>query len=338
MSRPADAARVDIVIPVYNAPEDTRRCIESLYHCVEDWIGTLHVHDNASAAETRSMLDALSFPRLAIHHAERNTGFGDGVNQGVARTSSDRVLVLNSDVVAHDDFIAPLHAALSADPQLAVLTPAGNTFENYDLTQYALRAGCVVSYNLHGYAFLLRRETFDSVGGFDPAFGLGYFEDRDFSRKIVAKGQLLAVHAKARLEHRTHASFERVPAVRELMARNRELYLQRYPGARRHVLIASGLRHLDSLLAHELAELDALMRDGGSAHWLTRAKPDRLPALELRAERLGWRGLRRVMRRQRHKGHNRSSELWLCSDAPLVARVALRRWAARSGVTIREIA
>jgi N-acetylglucosaminyl-diphospho-decaprenol L-rhamnosyltransferase len=337
MTRPADVERIDIVIPVYNAPDDTRRCIESLYRCVEDWIGTVHVHDNASGPETHAMLDALALPRLAIHHAERNTGFGDGVNQGVARTRSSLVLVLNSDVVAHDDFIAPLRAALHEDPQLAVVTPAGNTFENYDLSSYLLRAGCVASYNLHGYAFLLRRATFDSIGGFDPVFGLGYFEDRDFSRKLVAKGQLLGVHAGTRLEHRTHASFETLPTVRELLARNRDIYLQRYPGARRHVVMVTGRRHLESLCAVERKELDDVVRDGGGVHWLTRAERRRLPALEVRADPLGVRGLRRMMRRQSHRSDDRLTELWLASDAPWLARAWLRRWAARVGVPVRTL-
>ncbi len=148
-------SRIDVVIPVYNAADLTRRCIETLCKHCSRWLGTVHVYDDASALETRRMLDELCFPGLSVHHGERNVGFGRAVNHAFAQTRSELVLVLNSDVAASDDFIEPLHAAMQEDPSLAAVMPAGRTFKDYDLSSYALRSGCVVTYNLHGYAFLI---------------------------------------------------------------------------------------------------------------------------------------------------------------------------------------
>ena len=45
-------AGLDVVIPVYNAPDATRRCIDSLYRCAEPSFDRVIVHDDASDAAT----------------------------------------------------------------------------------------------------------------------------------------------------------------------------------------------------------------------------------------------------------------------------------------------
>ncbi len=331
----AAAAPIDVVIPVYNAPALTARCIESLYRCVGPRLGHVYVHDNASGAETRDMLDRLDYPRLCVHHAERNSGFGGGVNQPFARTTTELVLVLNSDVAAHDDFLAPLVEALRADPALAAVTPAGNTFAGYALGRYALRSGCVVTHNLYAYAFLIRRAAFLGAGGFDPVFGVGFFEDTDLSRKLYLAGYWIGIHPGAALEHEIHGSFDALPGFREGMEANRETYLERHPGARWHVLVLSGRRHLDDLPDEARAELDAVLKGGGSAYWLTRGAVERLPALEVRADRASIAGVRRAIRRHGHKAHRRLRELWLADDAPRLVAAWLARWARAQGAAVR---
>ncbi len=332
----ASHAPIDVVIPVYNAPELTRRCLESLYREVGSQLGHVYVHDNASGAETRALLDALEFPGLRVHHAARNTGFGDGVNQPFAQSRSELVLVLNSDVAADSDFLTPLRAALGADPTLAAATPAGNTFAGYDLPRYALRSGCVVTHNLYAYAFLIRRAAFLAAGGFDPAFGLGFFEDSDLSRKLIRAGHWLGIHPGSILRHEIHGSFQALPGFRDGIGANRAIYLDRYPGAHRQLVIVSGRSHLDELPAAALEELDSLLRGGGGAHWLTRGVRERLPALEVRADRCGVAGVRRVVRRQAHKAHRRPGELWLARDAPRLASAWLERWARARGATVQR--
>jgi hypothetical protein len=115
------------------------------------------------------------------------------------------------------------------------------------------------------------------------------------------------------------------------------MYLERHPGAARHLLIATGARHVDDLASGERRELRALLAAGGGALWLTGAEPQRIPAREVRAERWGARGLRRVLRRHRHKAHQRFSELWLSRDAPWLARAWLRRWAAAEALPLRSV-
>ena len=115
---------IDVVIPVYNAPELTLRCIDSVVTHLGASIRTIHIQDDASGVETRAMLDSLSYPQLRVYHAAENQGYGKSVNDAVARSDAEYVLVLNSDIEVSANFLPPLCNALVADPKLAVISPS----------------------------------------------------------------------------------------------------------------------------------------------------------------------------------------------------------------------
>ena len=327
--------RVDVVIPVYNAPELVRRCIESLYKHVEHRIGRVIVHDNASGEETARMLDDLSHARLDVHHAAENTGFGSGVNQGVARASTPLVLVLNSDVEAHDDFVPPLIHALNAEPDMIAVSPSGSEFRGYDLSRYVMRSDCVISYNLWGYAFLMRRSLFQETGGFDEKFGLGYFEDVDLARRVVGGRGWFGIHSKSTVQHAEHGSFSDSSARATLLERNSHLYYARYPSARREVIVASGTSRLDELPQALRDEAEEILRLGGTVHWLAPSAPERLLALQMRGVRLGPKSLYRLLRKSRRRPHMRLSDLWLVDDLPRWKGALLGRIARPDGPKLR---
>lgn len=324
--------RIDVVIPVYNAPDLTRRCIESLYEHVSDHIGEVQVHDDASDRATADILDSLRWPDLRVHHAERNTGFGSSVNQAFARTQSPLVLVLNSDTEARDDFLAPLTAAMASDSRLAAVIPAGNTFAGYDLSCYERRSGCVPTHSLSGYAFLVRRRAFEEVGGFDTGFGRGYYEDTDLSRRWIERGWWIGIHPDAHLHHEDHGSFRDVDDFRGLLAENRERYLALHPGARRNVLLATGDHDLDS--AQRKAAL-RILEGGGKILWLRPSHRDGLLSLQMKGGRLALTRIWRIARHQR-RPKKRLTEVWIGPGVPATFAWLLRRIAAREGVRTVE--
>lgn len=67
---------IDVVIPVYNAPDLTRRCIDSIVAHLNQSIRHIIVQDDASDQETREMLDNLPYDCVDVYHAEKNQSFG----------------------------------------------------------------------------------------------------------------------------------------------------------------------------------------------------------------------------------------------------------------------
>jgi GT2 family glycosyltransferase len=317
------------VVPVHNAPELVRRCIESVLAQVGHRLGALVAVDDASDAPTVALLASLSHPKLRVVRTERNLGYGGAVNLGVARSSAPLVLQLNSDIEARDDFLSPLIAALESDPALAGLNPGGNSYRRYDLPRYAKRAGCVVSNHLAGYAFLIRRRVFEALGGFDPRFGRGYFEDSDLTRRILRAGHWVGVHPDTALHHESHGSFSDRPERSALLEANRVVYHELWPGARRNVLIASRAMRASELPPRLVERAWAVLEGGGSIWWVAPESPSELLSLGMRGDRLGVTRAARRFLRQRDDRWKRMTELWIVGDAPALP-VALLRLAARS--------
>ena len=299
-------------------------------------LGELVVVDDASDAETVAMLASLRHPKLRVVRNERNLGYGGSLNRGITSCRAPLVLQLNSDVAAHDDFLAPLVAALDADPRLAALNPAGNTYRRYDLDRYARRSGCVVSNHLSGYAFLIRRSVFEALGGFDPAFGLGYFEDTDLSRRILAAGHWIGVHPDASLHHESHGSFSLRPERRAVLEANRIRYHERWPAARRQVLLATRTDRGSALPAWLVAEAWRVLDGGGSIWWVSPGSPREMLGLGMRGDRMGVaRGARRLWK-QRGDPWKRFRELWVTDAAPAIPVALLRAVARSAAVVIRD--
>lgn len=59
-----------------------------------------------------------------------------------------------------------------------------------------------------GASFMIRRNVFNRVGGFDPAYGKGYFEDMDLSFKIRASGYRVFVETEAVATHVVGQTFK----------------------------------------------------------------------------------------------------------------------------------
>jgi GT2 family glycosyltransferase len=312
---------VDVVIPVYNAPRLTRRCVESLLAHLGPRLGDVHLQDDASDPPTAQMLDLLEDPRLRVHHAPRNQGFPRSVNEAFTRTRSEFVLVLNSDTEARDDFLSPLIEALMADSRLAAVTPAGRQFRSYDLDRYARRNGLVVTHNLAGYAFLMRRNAWEEVGGFDSRFGRGYYEDSDLSRRLLERGWWLGVHPGAKIGHTIAGSFNTLPDRYELMGQNRDVYYELHPGAKRQVVLISGAQPFAALPSKLKDEAEEVLRGGGNVLWLTPRVPRDMPALDMRSYRPTVRRCLKLRDRGTTRKQKRVKELWI---APGASRLRVR--------------
>jgi GT2 family glycosyltransferase len=327
------SASVDAVVPVHNAPELVRRGIESVLAHVGQRLGVLVAVDDASEPPTVELLKSLSHPKLRVVRSDRNLGYGGAVNLGVASCSAPLVLQLNSDVLARDDFLSPLIRALDEDPHLAGVNPGGNTYQRYDLDRYARRGRCIASNHLGGQAFLVRRSVFTELRGFDAVFERGYYEDSDFTRRVIRAGHWVGVHPDTSLFHQSHGSFSSRSEREALLERNRAHYFERWPEARANVVLASrGSRPAD-LPAELVAKAQSLLDAGGKIWWLAADDPREMLGLGMRGDRLGLRrGVHRIHRQRRRAAWRHVTALWLVADAPRLPAALLLRAARRAGI------
>ena len=315
---------VDVIIPVYNAIEQTRRCIDSIIVHLGCSIEAIYIQDDASNVETRTMLTSLPYKQLNIYHAPQNQGYGKSVNEAVVRSNADLILVLNSDIEVYENFLPLLCKALIDDPELAVISPVHDKFFKYDVSRYQRRTGgYIVTYRLKGYAFLTRRNLFIAMGGFDAQFGRGYFEDTDLGRRLDEKGWRMGVHPDAYVRHEGGASFGRSRSYWLLVEHNRALYLSRYPEACQNILLVSGQCTLAELPIQLANAAECVLRRGGSIHWLTPVPLPQLSCMQMHNSSVGVKMIMHLMLRGWLRQDKRITTVWILPGVSGLLRTLL---------------
>jgi N-acetylglucosaminyl-diphospho-decaprenol L-rhamnosyltransferase len=168
-----------------------------------------------------------------------NLGYGRGVNRGAAATSSHPyLLVSNPDVVAHDGAVAAMVDFLESHPRVGLvgprierpdgtLYPSQRIFPNvwlaglhavldplwstnpFSQTYRSPRQDGTVDW-VSGALFLVRRDVFEAVGGFDERYFM-FAEDMALCWQVHEAGYEVAANNEAVVTHveglsRAHAS------------------------------------------------------------------------------------------------------------------------------------
>jgi len=236
--------KVDIIIPVYNAVTCVKQCVSSIYEHISHRINKVILFDDASSEESFEAIKTLDYPNMETYRSDRNYGYGQTVNKAFEKTETNLVLVLNSDVVAESDFLSPLVDAMNKDRRLGAIHPVPESSDKY--AGYKDNNGFVITHQLSGYAYLIRKDVFINAGMFDAVYGRGYFEDTALARDIADLGWATGLHRKSILSHVGSSSFTK-SEISELYESNEKIYRERYPESCRRVLILSKYKSIDDL-------------------------------------------------------------------------------------------
>ncbi|MCB9913676.1 MAG: glycosyltransferase [Planctomycetes bacterium] len=236
---------VSVVVVTWNNLALTQACLASLFADPERPPLEVLVVDNGSTDGTPAWLaeQAAREPRLTLILNEDNRGFAAANNQGLERATGEYVVLLNNDTVVTRGWLRALTAHFRRDPDLGLLGPITNNIGNEARvpTSYVDAAGMHAeaallvldgagrSFALDVAAFFCvmgRRETFEEVGPLDEGFGMGFFEDDDYCRRVRELGKTIRCAEDAFVHHELSASFDKVDpeARRALFERNKRYY------------------------------------------------------------------------------------------------------------------
>lgn len=236
---------VDIIVCVHNAPDDTRRCLESVVkHTAHPY--RIIIVDDGSADETARYLESFASERGAsLMRNQRAFGYTLAANIGLRASSAGFVVLLNSDTIVSPAWLDRMVACALSDEQIGVVGPLSNTASWQSVPQLTgahgtwgdnplppgwtvARMACEIARIaprvyarvgfINGFCFMIRRTTLDAVGVFDEVtFARGYGEENDFCLRAVAKGWQLAIADDAYVFHSQSRSYS--PQRREELTR-----------------------------------------------------------------------------------------------------------------------
>jgi GT2 family glycosyltransferase/glycosyltransferase involved in cell wall biosynthesis len=226
---------VDVVIPVHNALEDTRLCLWALLHR-----GTrrfrLIVVDDGSDAATAAFLSACAhqLPAMTlIGRSDPPHGYSLAANAGLRASTSDYVVVLNSDTRVTRGWLEQIIHHGELHPELGILGPLSNAASHQSVPQrrdggswatnplpdwltedgMALLVATAPRCDprlpfINGFCYVIRRAVMDAIGLLDEArFPAGFGEENDYSLRAAEAGFGLGVVAGAYVFHAKSRSY-----------------------------------------------------------------------------------------------------------------------------------
>ncbi len=224
---------VDIIIVSYKSGAYLIRCIKSIINAAFNTPINLYIIDNNSGEDT----DAIKHicPQIEIIKNIENIGFAAAVNQGIGRSSSKYLLIINPDTMLSANFFEPLLTYMEKNKRVSVVGPkifdpdrsiqgSARAFPNA-LTALYGRSSPLTRYfpnnpisksNIRnigsdgispikvdwvsGACMFVRKEAIKEVGLMDERFFM-YWEDADWCERMWRKGWEVIYLPTASLYH-----------------------------------------------------------------------------------------------------------------------------------------
>jgi GT2 family glycosyltransferase len=200
--------KCSIIIPVHNHTSLTHKCLDSVLATLPaDFECEIIVTDDGSADDTADVLSGYKDRIRTVTHSV-NKGFAISCNDGAAIAGGEYLIFLNNDTIPQPGWLDALVRYAERHPRAAVvgskLLFPNDTVQHCGIVICAdgeprhLYAGFPGSHPLvnrprrlkavTGACFLIRRQDFRMVNGFDPAYRNGY-EDVDLCLQLEELGR-----------------------------------------------------------------------------------------------------------------------------------------------------
>lgn len=229
---------IDIVVCVHNALTDVQACFASLAAAKSMRAHRLIIVDDGSDEETEEFLKSFvnATTWASLHRNETSLGYTKAANQGLAISTADLVVVLNSDTIVTDFWADKLADAVFSTPGAGIVGPLSNAASYQSIPSHQ-RSGTQTAINVlppnvtpedmnrlcetwttngilprvplvHGFCFGITRDTINRIGTFDEdRFPRGYGEENDYCFRAVDAGIGLVVASHTYVYHAKSKSF-----------------------------------------------------------------------------------------------------------------------------------
>lgn len=187
--------------------------------------------DNNSKPEQQAMLAEQDGRGFELIQAGSNLGFGSAANLALAKGSGDYIVVSNADVMPAGDALAAMIAASRAHPDSGMVGPVFGSDADLYHDQLPGRATLLIRTMIgsfgrktikmpgpgetaqveqpSGACFVMSRELWEQIGGFDEGFFLWY-EDVDLAHRLRDLGRNGLIVGDAKVGHLGGESFAKL--------------------------------------------------------------------------------------------------------------------------------
>ncbi len=241
-----------VVLGFRNFDRTTRPCLESLTPWFDDPEVEVLVVDNGSPDDSgqRTAEWCAGHPTVRCLLSDTNRGYAGGMNWGAAQASGQWLLLVNNDTVFPVGALDAMKRVIREAPNdVAMLGPVTNAAGNGQRLwkpeathEEWLQIGAwlnthpthqlMPAYRCDFFCIAIRHDVWNELGGLDTDFGLGYYEDFDFSLRLRKAGYQQMITEDVFILHVGSATFQGNAAARALIKRNKRLLKAKHQDAR----------------------------------------------------------------------------------------------------------
>lgn len=234
---------VSIIVPVYNAFLETRKCLDSVLRAETQNVSVFVINDASSEEGFEALACEYRSDKFIFLENTQNLGFSGTINKGISyarnRCSDSDVLILNSDTIVSRWWLKELKLVAMSSREIGTVTAVSNaagpfsvhtfssepSWNEVNVVADALREKApLVTPPLptgHGFCMYIKGELIDDIGVLDrDSFPKGYGEENDFCMRAVKKGWKNTLAARSFVYHKQNASFKEQKA--KLISTGRE--------------------------------------------------------------------------------------------------------------------
>ena len=202
--------KIDIILVSYRSEKWLEQCLDSILAADYDKSQlTICLEDNGSGEETVQEIQRLQnkyrgrFGGFAVDLQQKNHGFGGGNNRAARLGQGEYLFFLNVDTRIYPDTLQEIEQGIrsSQDQNIGMWEIRQLPYEHPKLVDALTLETSWVS----GACFVMRRELFETIGGFDEAYFM-YCEDVDLSWRVRAAGYRLRYLPRAVIDHYSYAT------------------------------------------------------------------------------------------------------------------------------------
>ena len=225
--------KYSIIVPVYNRPDEVDELLESL--CSQSFNDfEVVIVEDGSKKTCKDVCDKYASILDLHYYLKENSGPGQSRNYGAERAKGDWLIILDSDVVLPEGYLAAVDSSISRYeggtrhentpqplPSLAAFggpdaahpdfTPVQKAI-SYSMTSFfttgGIRGGKAKLDKFYPRSFNMgiRRDVYQQLGGFSK---MRFGEDIDFSYRIVEAGHKPCLFPEAWVWHKRRTDFRK---------------------------------------------------------------------------------------------------------------------------------
>ncbi len=265
-----------IIIPFFNKAEYTVNCLYALNKQTITDIEVILV-DDASSEASCSVLESIN--GITLIRNKSNQGYLRSCNRAAKASSGDYIVQLNNDTLVLEGWLEYLIETLSSQPKIGLvgslllstdgrISEAGGVIFN-DASGYNYGRGKSAyekrfNYCRHvdycsGASIIIRRQLWNSLGGYDTRYAPAYYEDTDLAMQVREAGYDVVYTPLSKAVHHEGVSSgtDLSSGIKQYQAINKDKFYKKW----RHVL-----EHKPPIPDGE--RIDAYVRKQRSSSWI----------------------------------------------------------------------